>query len=77
MSWYWSAAVVAGAAFAALILLVVRAVVLVRRARVLAAAYRRHLAARSAGLRERGDDLLAELARRRGRAPTTAPRTMR
>lgn len=67
MSSYWAAVLVAAVAVVALAVLAAWTVVLVRRFRVLAVAYRRHLAAESARLRHRQEDLLAGLARRRGR----------
>jgi hypothetical protein len=67
VSWYVPAIVLAAADLVALIALTARAVTLSRRFRVLAGAYRRHLAAESALLEHRRAELLAELARRRGR----------
>ena len=65
MSSYLPAIVVAAVALLALILLVARAVVLMRRFSVLASAYRRQLAAESAMLEHRRASLLADLASRR------------
>jgi hypothetical protein len=62
---YSLAVVVAAAGLLGLVLVVARAVVLVRRFGVLATAYRRQLAAEAALLEHRRTGLLAELARRR------------
>lgn len=77
MSPYLTAVVIAGLALLVLLLLVVRAVALVRRFGELANAYRRQLAAESARLEHRRAELQAELASRRGRTRRSAPRTMR
>ena len=77
MSFYWLAVGVAGVALVVLGVLGRWAFALFRRFRVLAVAYRRHLSAESALLRHRRGDLVAELARRRGRTAPTRPRTMR
>jgi hypothetical protein len=61
---YLPALVIAAVALLALALLVVRAFALGRRFGVLAAAYRRHLAAESERLRRRRAELVAELAGR-------------
>lgn len=77
MSPYVLAIVIAGLALLALALIVARAVHLTRRFAALAGAYRRQLAAESAMIEHRRAELLAELARRKGRARRGTPRTMR
>jgi hypothetical protein len=62
---YLLAVIVAAVGLLGLVLIVLRAVVLVRRFGVLASAYRRTVAAEAALLEHRRAGLLAEIARRR------------
>lgn len=65
MTPYLLAVIVAALGLLVLVLVVARALVLVRRFGVLAAAYRRQVAAESALLQRRRVGLLGEIARRR------------